>query len=1046
MKLNFRLGIVSSRDISGTPDFLEYASNYVSIDVTTKPVIVTALQGNSNYLIREPVSVSNAWGPLTWKPAWGAVPVNPEYVLYWDINQATGAVTRDYTRGWLFVPIVGTSAPVSPYVDQHWFDSVNNQLKYWDGAYWRNCVRVFAGSVTPSLSTLYHKQFGSQVGITSGTEDYDAGYLVLGGDLRAIKSVNGEFLTTATNLIVNDGVYAPPVMLEGVAIFGTAASPIAALTAVRVTNVGLVTNANGEEVGNDLGAHGISYNDADTGESVRIVTSGLLSSDSWNWDLSLGRDLFCDGTGNLTQEDPTPDASLLTRRVATIISPTSIVVSLDTYTLEPPAAGPTGPSGSNGATILNNITGPGAGQWTGPSEPDPTQVPPSSSVGSDGDFYFGRVTDNLNQHYGKVFVFGPKATTWDTGDLLNNPGPTGPTGPTGLSITGPTGAGFVAGDYALIAGAEFEGAVYWRGPGAYDTNTAYGLDALRDLDALDATATGLTAIGQGALQGIVGIGNGENNTGIGYLAGAGVLSSIGNTFVGAFAGSNYTTIAQMTGSFNTGVGFFTGQALTTGQANTLIGHNAGSNIIAGNENTILGSNAGLNLASGDYNVLIGAGAGVSLSTSTGNVAIGNNALTADAGSYNVAIGQYAAQATTGYHNIAIGANTIISSTDAIETIAIGHNALTLLTSGILNIAIGTDALSNNTTGNSNVALGDRALLYLTAGNGNTGVGTYALRNIDTGNNNTAFGLNAAGNITTGDNNLAVGPYAMANTLSSGNFNLAIGTYALYSVTGLYYDDGSGYFPNVAIGHYALNSCADGASNTAIGYCAGVSLTDGLHNTFIGPFAGGEVTIGVSNVAIGVQALAETTSGSSNIAIGRFALATNVVGGNNIAIGLTALNLATGGSSIAIGTNALSTQTTGSNNVSIGHNSGWDGTNKNKNGSHNVWLGYQAGENVTGEAGTLNQSVAIGYNAKATKSAQFVLGGSTINEYLFNGTSANYLFGNGLTAAGTSAIGVFVIKNGTAPSTSPSGCGQLYVESGALKFRGSSGTVTTIAAA
>lgn len=45
--------------------------------------------------------------------------------------------------------------------------------------------------------------------------------------------------------------------------------------------------------------------------------------------------------------------------------------------------------------------------------------------------------------------------------------------------------------------------------------------------------------------------------------------------------------------------------------------------------------------------------------------------------------------------------------------------------------------------------------------------------------------------------------------------------------------------------------------------------------------------------------------------------------------------------------------------------------------------------------------------------------------------------------GTSAAGVVSIANGTAPSSSPAGVGQLYVESGALKYRGSSGTVTTL---
>lgn len=55
-------------------------------------------------------------------------------------------------------------------------------------------------------------------------------------------------------------------------------------------------------------------------------------------------------------------------------------------------------------------------------------------------------------------------------------------------------------------------------------------------------------------------------------------------------------------------------------------------------------------------------------------------------------------------------------------------------------------------------------------------------------------------------------------------------------------------------------------------------------------------------------------------------------------------------------------------------------------------------------------------------------------------------GIGVTTFGTSAAKVLGLANATAPSTSPAGMGQLYVESGALKFRGSSGTVTTIAAA
>jgi len=72
-------------------------------------------------------------------------------------------------------------------------------------------------------------------------------------------------------------------------------------------------------------------------------------------------------------------------------------------------------------------------------------------------------------------------------------------------------------------------------------------------------------------------------------------------------------------------------------------------------------------------------------------------------------------------------------------------------------------------------------------------------------------------------------------------------------------------------------------------------------------------------------------------------------------------------------------------------------------------------------------------------------------YLYDATAATYRFvinsagnvGIGVTSFGTSAANVIGIANGTAPTTSPAGMGQLYVEAGALKYRGSSGTVTTL---
>jgi len=71
-------------------------------------------------------------------------------------------------------------------------------------------------------------------------------------------------------------------------------------------------------------------------------------------------------------------------------------------------------------------------------------------------------------------------------------------------------------------------------------------------------------------------------------------------------------------------------------------------------------------------------------------------------------------------------------------------------------------------------------------------------------------------------------------------------------------------------------------------------------------------------------------------------------------------------------------------------------------------------------------------------------GNNLNQGLILDSSGN--LGVGVSAFGTSAAKVLGLANATAPSTSPAGMGQLYVESGALKFRGSSGTITTLAVA
>jgi hypothetical protein len=96
-------------------------------------------------------------------------------------------------------------------------------------------------------------------------------------------------------------------------------------------------------------------------------------------------------------------------------------------------------------------------------------------------------------------------------------------------------------------------------------------------------------------------------------------------------------------------------------------------------------------------------------------------------------------------------------------------------------------------------------------------------------------------------------------------------------------------------------------------------------------------------------------------------------------------------------------------------------------------------------GTGGGSYKIGSNYTIGNAGEFAIYDSTAaaTRLLISSTGN---VGIGVSAFGTSAAKVLGLANATAPSTSPAGMGQLYVESGALKYRGSSGTITTIAAA
>ena len=426
MKLNFRQGIVSARLTLGVPDFLQYnvGFNTVSINISAAILLVTTAHKNKNYLIRESFSRANAWGPLAWNPSWGTTVSNPTYYLYWDIDLASGAITYNYTP---YPVINSTSAPSAPLIDQHWFDATHFLMNVWNGSSWVPRCRVFAGNISPSNTSLVTYQIGSQVSISG--QPVDAGFIMLSDDLKGIHVQDGTFLTTDTNLISTQGRYTSTLKVEGLSTQMIASEPIPAYYAVTVTSlgyIGLASNTTSKR------AIGIVDQDLITGDHIDVITRGVITNPSWNFDLSNGNVLYVGLNGLLVQGFSAAE-STSGQKIASILSSNSILLTVDAAF----DTGPTGATGPTGSSGINGSTGPtGAKGSTGPTGlSGPTGAKgatgPSGATGPTG----------IKGATGPTGIIGPTGFT----GLRGFTGPTGPTGiigPTGAfgGPTGPTGA------------------------------------------------------------------------------------------------------------------------------------------------------------------------------------------------------------------------------------------------------------------------------------------------------------------------------------------------------------------------------------------------------------------------------------------------------------------------------------------------------------------------------------------------------------------------------------------------------------------------------
>ena len=733
-RLGFRQGIVKHQDdILGTPGFLDVVGGYVSLIVSPEPTIVAFVHGDANYLFTEKETITDAWGPFS--------PGVTNW-LYWDLNRTTGVRTFGSTN---LQPILSPATPTSPVTGQMWFNTINNTWFEYTGASWSEVIRVFACRLDPVLTprsmSINAPDFrGTQVGLTTKTE---VGSLVFDGGGTPIVRQDGKFFTTED--IFTTGVpSAASLRINNLVLRGQAIQPIGDYRVVEYTDYDQIAQASPLNQGFKL--LGIVETGVPAGEPATMVMEGLIFNADWDWVANgspINTPVYINATGEIVvtpiQAEQLP--------VGIVTAPQEIYFSPRIF----PQVTVTGGGGGGGVTNHNLLTNIGI-----------------------------NTHDQIDAHIADTAIHTPFLTEDAQGNIFGGTlslNSVTVAAEENLSIGVDAGAALTNGSDNVLLGNNAGAQLY----GSISNNVAVGTNALSGN--VGGTITGgNTAIGASALSRMSGDGtvpgSGAMNTAVGWNAGAGITSGVGNVALGFTAMGNATSV--ITGNQNVAVGdeAMGGSTITSASENVAVGHNALHDLTTGEDNVAVGKDAGKSITEGARNILIGKDAGEDLTESTDNIAIGDDAMR---------------NLTNGERNIIMGTDAGESLSEASKNIMFGAEAGNNLTEGEDNIFIGDAAALGLELGQSNIIMGTEAGVSLSTGtlaggeggeggegggtlesNGNIIIGQGALGNAFVSTGTLVIGRESAGGLESTTQSVVIGNNAAQNVLPDMDDSIIIG--------------------------------------------------------------------------------------------------------------------------------------------------------------------------------------------------------------------------------------------------------------------------------
>lgn len=308
MNFNYLQGIINAE--AKPQAFLKLNGNNVNLLATKIPVVLNFAHGKVNYTTKITTDLTSAWTNIS-STCW----------LYWDIDLITANLSYGFTN---VAPSFGATYPVSPQINQHHFDTIQNKMYYWNGQFWIEVVRLFAGYFNGQINLLgFSSQVNKNIPCISGNILFD----FQKNPIR-IFDQDGTFHFLTDILIDNfPNTNKENFQFGRVKLNSIANDNLLIHHAIRWNDDRKIIAASYQDL---EPAVAVVARDVSNGDIVEIITKGFIKNMNWQWPYPVNTPLFVGLQGELSVVVPTVGSI---QYMGYIVNSTTVYLNFDRQVL-----------------------------------------------------------------------------------------------------------------------------------------------------------------------------------------------------------------------------------------------------------------------------------------------------------------------------------------------------------------------------------------------------------------------------------------------------------------------------------------------------------------------------------------------------------------------------------------------------------------------------------------------------------------------------------------------------------------------------------------